>query len=82
MVIVMGSTVVKVWPEDYFWVEHNNARMPVWVRGNTASGTFIVFNHGGPGSWGTAESIISRARVVAVGHDNAILKTNNVFFQI
>ena len=56
-IIVLGSTVVKIWPEDYFWVERNNARLPVWVRGNTASGTFIVFNHGGPGSCGTCESI-------------------------
>ncbi|HSF79690.1 MAG TPA: alpha/beta hydrolase [Anaerolineales bacterium] len=31
--------------------------MPVWVRGNIDSGTFIVFNHGGPGSCGTAESL-------------------------
>ncbi|HSR34632.1 MAG TPA: hypothetical protein VLY63_29020, partial [Anaerolineae bacterium] len=57
LTIVLGSTVIKIWPEDYFWVERNNARMPVWVRGNTASSTFIVFNHGGPGSTGTAESI-------------------------
>jgi pimeloyl-ACP methyl ester carboxylesterase len=32
--------------------------MPVWVRGNIDSGVFIVFNHGGPGSSGTLESII------------------------
>lgn len=57
LTIVLGSTVIKIWPEDYFWVERNNARMPVWVRGNTASSTFIMFNHGGPGSTGTTESI-------------------------
>jgi pimeloyl-ACP methyl ester carboxylesterase len=57
LVTVLGSTVVKIWPEGYFWVERANARMPVWVRGNTASGTFVVLNHGGPGSCGTCESI-------------------------
>ncbi|MBV1861622.1 MAG: alpha/beta hydrolase [Nannocystaceae bacterium] len=35
---------------DLFWVERNGAVMPVWVRGNTDSGVFIIFNHGGPGS--------------------------------
>ena len=28
------SIVVTVWPQDYFWVERENATMPVWVRGN------------------------------------------------
>jgi proline iminopeptidase len=57
LAIVLGSTVIKIWPKNYFWIERNNARMPVWVRGNTDSGVFIVFNHGGPGSCGTAESL-------------------------
>lgn len=35
---------------DLFWVSRNGADMPVWVRGNTDSGVFIIFNHGGPGS--------------------------------
>jgi len=57
LAIVLGSTVIKIWPENYFWIERNDARMPVWVRGNIDSGIFIVFNHGGPGGCGTAESI-------------------------
>jgi proline iminopeptidase len=57
LAIVLGSTVVKIWPKNYFWIERNKARMPVWVRRNIDSGIFIVFNHGGPGSCGTAESI-------------------------
>ncbi len=57
LVIALGSTVIKIWPENYFWVERKDARMPVWVRGNIDSGIFIVFNHGGPGGCGTAESI-------------------------
>jgi pimeloyl-ACP methyl ester carboxylesterase len=57
LAIVLGSTVVKIWPKNYFWIERKDARMPVWVRGNIDSGIFIVFNHGGPGSCGTAESL-------------------------
>ena len=52
------SITVSSWPEDYFWVEREEATMPVWVRGNIDSGVFVVFNHGGPGSVGTLESII------------------------
>ena len=52
------SIVVTVWPQDYFWVERENATMPVWVRGNIESNVFVIFNHGGPGSCGTLESIV------------------------
>jgi pimeloyl-ACP methyl ester carboxylesterase len=58
LAILYALLVVSIWPENYFWVDRNNASMPVWVRGNIDSGVFIVFNHGGPGSSGTLESII------------------------
>ena len=35
---------------DWFYLENDNAIMPVWVQGNTSSKTFIVFLHGGPGN--------------------------------
>ena len=57
LAIVLGSTVIKIWPKNHFWIERNNARMPVWVRGNIDSGIFIVFNHGGPGSCGTTDNL-------------------------
>lgn len=34
---------------DWFYLENNGALMPVWVRGNKASNTFVIFVHGGPG---------------------------------
>lgn len=52
------SVTVSPAPENSFWVERNDAVMPVWVRGNIESGVFVIFNHGGPGSSGTLESII------------------------
>ncbi len=34
---------------DHFFVRNAGAEMPVFVKGNIASGTFILFLHGGPG---------------------------------
>ena len=46
---------------DFFWVSRNNAEMPVWVRGNTDSGVFVILNHGGPGSSGLFEVYMEAA---------------------
>lgn len=37
---------------DWMYLDNKGAIMPIWVRGNTASKTFIVFLHGGPGNTG------------------------------
>ena len=55
--VVLGSTFLKVYPKNFFWIERANARMPVWVRGNIASGIFLIHIHGGPGSCGIAEAL-------------------------
>ena len=34
---------------DFVYVRHKGADMPVWVNGNTDSGVFIIYLHGGPG---------------------------------
>ncbi|OHD54144.1 MAG: hypothetical protein A2Y33_10555 [Spirochaetes bacterium GWF1_51_8] len=34
---------------DFFFIRNKGADMPVWVRGNTFSGTYILILHGGPG---------------------------------
>ncbi|MFZ1748612.1 MAG: alpha/beta fold hydrolase [Saprospiraceae bacterium] len=34
---------------EHFFLKSSKAEMPVWVRGNTASKTYIIFLHGGPG---------------------------------
>lgn len=34
---------------DLLWLENKGAQMPILVEGNTASRTFILFLHGGPG---------------------------------
>lgn len=33
---------------DHFFLKNNGAEMPVFVKGNTSSGTFISNLHGGP----------------------------------
>ena len=48
LAILFALTVVSIWPKNYFWVNRNNASMPVWVRGNIDSGVFIVFNWPAP----------------------------------
>ena len=45
---------------DYFFLKNKGAVMPVWVRGNTASGVFIVTLHGGPGA-SAHEFVLSHA---------------------
>lgn len=36
-------------PEDFVFVRLRGADMPVWIRGNTASGKLLIFIQGGPG---------------------------------
>ncbi len=35
---------------DYFYLKSKEAVMPVWVMGDTSSKTFLLTNHGGPGT--------------------------------
>lgn len=58
LLLIYSLISFSIWPKDYFWIERTEAEMPVWVKGNTESGVFVVFVHGGPGSSGTLESII------------------------
>jgi len=41
---------------DWFYLYNRGAVMPVWVRGNVQSETFIIFLHGGPGGSAIAAS--------------------------
>ncbi len=34
---------------DFVFVRHKNADMPLWVKGNVTSDVFIIYLHGGPG---------------------------------
>lgn len=43
---------------DHFFVQNAGAEMPVYVKGNIASGTFILFLHGGPGGNATLPSFM------------------------
>jgi len=55
--ILFGSTFIKIYPKDFFWIERANAKMPVWVRGNISSSIFLIYIHGGPGGSGIAQSL-------------------------
>lgn len=43
--------------QDEFLLEVSGAHLPVAVEGNSASGVFLIFLHGGPGSSGLIERI-------------------------
>ncbi|HTE33605.1 MAG TPA: alpha/beta hydrolase [Chryseolinea sp.] len=50
--LFIGCRDDEFYKGDFFYLVNKNAQMPVSVRGNTSSGIFVVFLHGGPG--GTA----------------------------
>ena len=35
--------------DELFFIENESALLPVWVRGNSTAGTFLLILHGGPG---------------------------------
>lgn len=41
---------LKTAANDYFFLRNHGADMPVWVKGNSLSKTFILVLHGGPGA--------------------------------
>lgn len=47
---------------DHFFVKNAGAEMPVFVKGNIQSGTFIVFLHGGPGGNASLPSFMPVAK--------------------
>jgi pimeloyl-ACP methyl ester carboxylesterase len=51
LAVAVAASSAGCAPEgDLVVLQRAGARMPVWVRGNTASGTYVLFLHGGPGS--------------------------------
>ena len=51
ILLLKGCTTKEIGEgvHDSFFLKSGEAVMPVHVRGNTASGTFLVYLHGGPG---------------------------------
>jgi pimeloyl-ACP methyl ester carboxylesterase len=64
---VIGALLFSCGPDDSFFYIHNNgADFPVWIKGNTASNTIIVFLHGGPGNTSFVYSFESLEKRYAV----------------
>lgn len=49
MILFMSSCLMYYGTGDYFFISRDGAQIPIWIRGNTGSGNFIIYNHGGPG---------------------------------
>jgi proline iminopeptidase len=47
---------------DHFFIKNAGAEMPVYIKGNTDSRTFILFVHGGPGSNASLVSFLPVAK--------------------
>lgn len=62
--ILLGCTH-QFWDEgEYFHIQNGDAVMPVWIRGNSAGSTYIIFIHGGPGSSAVAEATLGKFRKI------------------
>ena len=49
---------------DHFFVKNAGAEMPVYIKGNIQSGTFILFLHGGPGGNASLPSFMPVSNVL------------------
>ena len=56
--LLMGCSSLYMTEGEFFFVRNKAADMPVWVKGNTASGVYLIFLHGGPGDSGLIGSIV------------------------
>lgn len=59
----MGSCKKETFYDgDHFFIKNAGAEMPVYIKGNTESRTFILFVHGGPGSNASLVSFLPVAK--------------------
>ena len=50
--------------DDFFFLRNKGADLPVWVKGNTASKTMIIYLHGGPGGGAFGEMYLLNSEFV------------------
>jgi len=50
--------------DDFFFLRNKGADLPVWVKGNTASKTMILYLHGGPGGGALGEEYLLNSEFV------------------
>ncbi len=50
--------------DEFFFLRNDGADMPVWVKGNTASKTIIIYLHGGPAGSGSFHCSIQESQFV------------------
>ncbi len=53
---------------DEYYLRHKGADLPVWVRGNASSSSFIIFLHGGPGGSSMLDALSRTLRDVTDAH--------------
>jgi len=50
--------------DNFFFLRNKGADLPVWVKGNTASKTMIIYLHGGPGGGALGEMYLLNSEFV------------------
>lgn len=64
LIVLSSCSKEKYFEGDHFFIKNNGAEMPVYVKGNIESKTFIVFLHGGPGGNASLVSFMPVSKVV------------------
>ncbi|OGQ98287.1 MAG: hypothetical protein A2284_13615 [Deltaproteobacteria bacterium RIFOXYA12_FULL_61_11] len=52
VLLLLVSGILGCAGDDYFFLRHKGADMPIWVRGEPSSKLFLLLLHGGPGLTG------------------------------
>ncbi|NVO20749.1 MAG: alpha/beta hydrolase [Bacteroidetes bacterium] len=55
---------ISVNADDFFFLRNKGADLPVWVKGNTASKTMVIYLHGGPGGGALGEEFLLNSEFV------------------
>ncbi|MGJ8661255.1 MAG: alpha/beta fold hydrolase [Bacteroidota bacterium] len=62
VILLSACSKKKFYDEDHFFITNKGADMPVYIKGNIKSKTFILFLHGGPGGSATLPSFMPVAK--------------------
>lgn len=64
LIVFSSCTKEKFYDGDHFFITNKGAEMPVYIKGNIESNTFILYIHGGPGGNGSLVSFMPVAKTV------------------
>jgi pimeloyl-ACP methyl ester carboxylesterase len=63
IIVLTSCSKEKYFEGDHFFISNKGAKMPVYIKGNIESNTFIIFLHGGPGGNASLSSFLPVSKV-------------------